>query len=269
MLQNLKIEWLKIKNYKVFQVFSILYVLGILAIVLIFYYIYIKIVESMPVIGQMQKAEDKKDLFDLFGAENIWKSITYSTSFLLYLPGMIIISLFTNEVNFKTHRQNIIDGWKRETFIYSKITLIVCFSIIITLVNALAVIVMALITKNPISFEGSYMLVYSFFQAFTYLLFALTLATIFRKSGVAIILFFVYGLLLELLFAGLINSKLGLTPAGYFLPLQVADSLTPMPKGNNLFYPNMPEQYIMLIGTVVMCSVYIFFAVRKYKYDDL
>ena len=42
----------------------------------------------------------------------------------------IFINLFINEVNFKTHRQNIIDGWKRETFIYTKIGLILCMTLV-------------------------------------------------------------------------------------------------------------------------------------------
>src|SRR5437764_14306497 len=108
MFKNLQIEWMKIKNYRVFQVFSVLYMLGILIIIYIFYKIYIQLTGRLT-------GRDNMDLFKLFSPENIWKTVCFATSFLLYLPGMILINLFTNEVNFKTHRQNIIDGWKRET----------------------------------------------------------------------------------------------------------------------------------------------------------
>src|SRR5215203_1969474 len=73
-----------------------------------------------PIDGRLT-GQDNNDLFKLFSPDNIWKTVCFATSFLLYLPGMIIINLFINEVNFKTHRQNIIDGWIRETFIYTQI----------------------------------------------------------------------------------------------------------------------------------------------------
>lgn len=147
MFKNLRIEWMKIKNYRVFQVFSFMYIAGILLIIYIFYKIYINLIGSIQesVTGMQSEGSD---LFQLFGQENIWRTVCFSTSFLLYLPGMIIINLFINEVNFKTHRQNIIDGWKRETFIYTKIGLIVCMSVVITLMNLIATLIMANITGS-------------------------------------------------------------------------------------------------------------------------
>ncbi len=262
MLHNLKIEWLKIKNYRVFQVFSALYLVGILGIIFIFYKVYQSFVDQLT--NGMAKAGS--DMFALFSSDSIWNTVCFSTSFLLYLPGMIIILLFTNEVNFKTHRQNIIDGWKRETFILSKISLIACISLVTVLMNVVAVFMMCQMTKTAFSFNVE-VFGYCFLQSFTYLLFALTLATLFRKSGIAIILFFIYGLILEGILIWAVNK--GLSPAGYFLPLQVADSLIPFPKGQGALYPNLPEKAVMLLGTLGMCGIYIFFAVRKYTKDDL
>ena len=130
MFRNLQIEWMKIKNYRVFQVFSILYLLGIVVIIYIFYRVYMDVMRQLvsSVAPNSHAAEEGRDFLQLFTANNIWNTVCFWTSLLLYLPGMIIISLFINEVNFKTHRQNIIDGWKRETFIFTKLGLIVCRS---------------------------------------------------------------------------------------------------------------------------------------------
>src|SRR4051812_23731907 len=108
MFRNLQIEWMKMKSYRVFQVFSVLYMIGIVLIVYIFYKWY------MALTGRLT-GRDAQDVFRLFSPDAIWYTVCFFTGFLLYLPGMIIINLFINEVNFKTHRQNIIDGWKRET----------------------------------------------------------------------------------------------------------------------------------------------------------
>lgn len=261
MLKNLRIEWMKIKNYRVFQVFSVLYIIGILAIIYIFYRVYINLISSVT-------GGRARDLFDLFGPENIWRTVCFFTSFLLYLPGMVIINLFSNEVNFKTHRQNIIDGWKRETFIYSKIALIICISIVITITNLLAVLVMCQVTNSTFSFQGAETLIFCFLQSFIYLMFALTLATLFRRSGVAIIIFFIYGLILEFLLIWLFNN---IYPGlGNYMPLQVADSLIPLAgMRDSWLYNNLPSEIVVTLVALAFAGLYIFLAVRKYKRDDL
>ncbi len=266
MLKYLRIEWMKIKNYRVFQVFSALYLLGILLIIYIFYKVYIKIIASIQQSMTGVKTEGS-DLLGLFSSENIWSTVCFSTSFLLYLPGMVIINLFINEVNFKTHRQNIIDGWKRETFIYTKISLIACISLVITIMNLIATFIMFKITDTAFSFSGIEILGLSFLQSFVYLMFALLLATVFRRSGIAIIVFFIYGLLLELLFMWLFNQII--PGMGHFLPLQVADSLVVFPKLRDELYVNLPGVWIMVMAALAFAALYIFLTVRKYKFDDL
>ena len=260
MIRNLQIEWMKIKNYRVFQVFSVLYMMGILIIIYIFYKIYTQLTGRIT-------GRDNADLFNLFSEDNIWTTVCFSTSFLLYLPGMIIINLFINEVNFKTHRQNIIDGWKRETFIYTKIGLIVCISLAVTIMNIFAAMIMCNVTNTPFSLlAGLDTLGLSFIQSFVYMMFALLLATIFRRSGVAIIVFFIYGLLLENFFMWLFwKISPGLQ---HFLPLQVVDSLISFPGMDGIFGTN-PGLAVMIPAALAFAGLYIFLAVRKYKYDDL
>jgi ABC-2 type transport system permease protein len=261
MFKNLRIEWMKIKNYRVFQVFSILYMLGILIIIYIFYKIYLSLM------GRVTGQEEGADFFNLFSSDNIWATVCFSTGFLLYLPGMIIINLFINEVNFKTHRQNIIDGWKRETFIYTKFQLILCMCIAIALMNTLATFIMCQVTNVTFTLGGLDILAFSFIQSFVYLSLALLLATVFRRSGVAIIVFFAYGLLLESFFMWVLWR---IAPGGaqHFLPLQVADSLISFP-GMDGIYGNNPGWKVMLPAAIAFAGLYVYLAVRKYKYDDL
>lgn len=265
MLKHLQIEWMKIKNYRVFQVFSALYLAGIVLIVYIFYRVYLNLVGSVQesVTGTKGRGSD---ILNLFSSDLLMQTVCFWTSFLLYFPGMIIISLFINEVNFKTNRQNIIDGWKRETFIYSKIGLIFCMSVIIAIMNLIAGFVMAQVVDVAISADAFKIIAFSFVQAFVYLMFALLLATFFRRSGVAIIVYFIYGLLLEPFFMWLVSK---ISPSvQHFLPLQVADSLIPFPRFRDL-YASLPSETVMLIASLAFAGLYVFFTVRKYKYDDL
>jgi hypothetical protein len=266
MIRNLQIEWMKIKNYRVFQVFSVLYLFGIIAIIYIFYKVYIQITGRIMSMGN-PNPRDGQDLFALFSTNNVWKTVCFSTSFLLYLPGMIIINLFINEVNFKTHRQNIIDGWKRETFILTKIGLIFCIAIVVTVMNIVAAFIMCQVTNTDFSLvAGLDTLGLSFIQTFIYLMFALLLATWFRRSGVAIIVFFIYGLLLENLFMWLVSKII--PGMQHFLPLQIADSLIPIEKMGSIF-ANNPGLAVMVPAAIAFAGLYIFLSVRKYKYDDL
>ncbi|MEZ5035184.1 MAG: ABC transporter permease [Chitinophagaceae bacterium] len=260
MFKNLQIEWMKIKNYRVFQVFSVLYLVGILLIIYIFYKIYTQLIARVT-----GGADD--DLFKLFSQDSIWTTVCFATSFLLYLPGMVVINLFINEVNYKTHRQNIIDGWKRETFIYTKIALIICMSIVVLLMNVVATYIMCNVTHTPFSIShGLDILGLSFLQTFIYLMFALLLATFFRKSGVAIIVYFIYGLLFESVLMW-IFSKI-IPGSQHFLPLQVADSLISFPEMKGIF-DNNPGLPIMLFAALAYAVLYMYLTVRKYKYDDL
>jgi ABC-2 type transport system permease protein len=269
MFRTLHIEWMKIKNYRVFQVFSVLYMLGIVVIIYIFYKIYMEVTRELMSMGNPDspQAREGRDIFQLFSADAIWNTVVFWTSLLLYLPGMIIISLFINEVNFKTHRQNIIDGWKRETFIYTKIGLIICICLVVTLMNILATFIMCQVTGIEFSLlSGLDTLALCFIQAFVYLMFALLLATFFRKSGVAIIVFFIYGLILEFPLMWLFSK---IVPGmQYFLPLQIADSLIPFPQMRQ-FYADLPGLPAIVTGALAFLGLYIFLTVRKYKVDDL
>ena len=261
MLRSLQIEWMKIKNYRVFQVFTVLYLLGIIMIIYIFYRIYMQLTSRLT-------GNDSTDLFNLFSSDNIWKTVCFFTSFLLYLPGMIIITLFINEVNFKTHRQNIIDGWKRETFIYTKIGLIACISLVVTIMNIIATLLMCNITNTSFDIvEGLPVLGCTFIQSFIYLMFALLLAILFRRSGVAFIVFFIYGFLLEYLLMWLLWELLPGTQ--HYLPLQIADSLVTFSGLDISIYSGKPALWIMVLAAMAAAGLYVFLAVRKYKYDDL
>jgi hypothetical protein len=133
--------------------------------------------------------------------------------------------------------------------------------------NIVATFVMCQITKIDFSLtSGLDTLGLCFLQTFIYLMFALLLATFFRRSGVAIIIFFIYGLILESLLMWLFSK---IYPGvQYFLPLEVADALIPFPQMKHI-YADLPGQTPLLIGAIAFLALYIFLTVRKYKFDDL
>jgi ABC-type transport system involved in multi-copper enzyme maturation permease subunit len=178
--------------------------------------------------------------------------------------------LLTNEFNFKTHRQNIIDGWTRKQFVTVKFVFALLFSMAATIFNFLVALLFGLITTGShFSFSGMENVIYIFIQTFAYITFAMFLAILFRKSGAAIAVFFLYGLIFEWLITLLINLKFELSPIGYFLPLQVTDVMLPIPFGDKVIYKDAPDVWIMVIASLVYIGGYYFFALKKFTKEDL
>ncbi len=262
MLHLLKIEWLKVKNYNAFWIFTILYAFAILGINYTGFYLNEVAVENMPA-SQMIIGTP-------YAFPKVWQTVGYMSSWLLYFPGILFIMLFTNEFNFKTHRQNIIDGWTRKEFVTVKFVFAILFSAVATIFISLVALLFGLITTGShFSFAGMENVIYIFIQTIAYITFAMFLAILFRRSGAAIAVFFLYGLIFEFLFSVLINMKLGLTPVGYFLPLQVTDVMLPAPFGTKLIYKDSPDVWILVIGSLVYIGAYYFFALKKFTKEDL
>ncbi len=258
----LKIEWLKVKNYKAFWIFSILYFFAILGINYTGYYINDLTATSIP--------QSQMLLGTPYGFPKVWQTVGWMSSWLLYFPGILFIMLLTNEFNFKTHRQNIIDGWTRKQFVTVKFVFAVIFSAIATMFNVLVALLFGFLTKGShLSLDGMQNIGYIFIQTVAYITFAMFLGVIFRRSGAAIAVFFLFGLIFEWLIAALLNFNFHLTPIGYFLPLQVTDVMLPIPFGNKVIYKDAPEEYILVFASLIYIAGYYFFALKKFTTEDL
>lgn len=147
--------------------------------------------------------------------------------------------------------------------------MVVLLSVTITLLNFISAIIFGKMTAGEFSTNGIEYMGYVFLQSLAYIFFALLLAVLFRRSGLAIIVFILYGLIFEWLITALLTFPAKLTPYSYFLPLQTSDVLVPFPFGKDVFYPNMPAVGALIAGIVVYVSLYVFFTRKKFVTDDL
>jgi len=261
MFRLLKIEWLKVKNYKAFWVFLALFVLGLLSINFLVYYIQVTF-----------KQESKMPIeFFPYSYPSIWQTIGWISSWLLYFPGMLMILLITNEFNYRTHRQNIIDGVERNDFIKVKILVAVILAVLATIIGFFNVIIFGAVHGSSFSVEGSRFLFYTFIQNLNYILLAMLLGFLLRKSGLAIIIFFLFGLIFEQILWGLVDGKiLNKAVTLYYFPLQSSDVLVGPPKffGMNM-YGTPPAEWILVLVSCFYICLYIFLTLRKFKKEDL
>src|SRR5437764_10406442 len=117
MLKLLKIEWMKLRYYRTFWILTSLYLASIVGINFIGYKIEQRIFEEKQSKGIAELIIGQRR----YSFPTVWQMTSYLSSFLLFLPGLLMIIFITNEYSYKTHRQNVIDGWSRNQFISVKL----------------------------------------------------------------------------------------------------------------------------------------------------
>ena len=262
----LYIEWMKLKNYRTFWVLSILYLVSITGINYIVFRIQQHILQE-----QQAKAVAQMVMGSIpYSFPTAWQMTSFVSSFLLFIPGLLIIISTTNEYSFKTHRQNIIDGWSRRQFISVKIA---C-CIIIALISAIMVAITSVIFgfaegSNDFSTEKMQYILYYFLQALSYSMAALLIAVLVKRGGLAIGIYFLYAVVLENVLKLVLNNYFD--PVGRYLPLQSSDELIPMPlfeavQKQFMAPPNYTAQLIM---TAVYITAFFLLTRRKFETADL
>jgi ABC-2 type transport system permease protein len=267
MLQLLKIEWLKVKNYRTFWILSALYLLSIWGINYIVYVIQQKVYHD-------QKAGDMAKLFlggPPYAFPKVWPMTVYVSSFLLFIAGLIMIIIVTNEFSFKTHRQNIIDGETRTQFIVTKLMCGVIVALVSTLFVFFTAIFFGLTAESgDFSFENIRYILYFFLQALSYCWLAVFFSLLFKRSGISIGVFFLYTIVLENVLVQALNYYAHGT--GKYLPIQSSDELLPIPVLENLQkeISNTDVNTTLQLGFVLLyLAAFFFFCKRKFETADL
>lgn len=265
MFSLLKTEWLKLKNYKTFWILSLLYIFCIFAINYIAHFFIGKILTEKVAKGMAEMVIGVSP----FGFPDVWKTVSYMSSFLNILPGFLIILLTTNEYSYKTHRQNIIDGWSRKQFIRQKIILCEIFAIISTIVTAITALGFGLLSDKAFTWGGFKYIGYFFIQALSYNLFALLLAVLIKRGGLAFGVYFLYTAVLETLFSNILSHYS--TNAGRYLPLEASDNLIPPPVLENVqkTFITIPDYQLLFFASLIYLIIFQVIIRWKFLKSDL
>lgn len=159
---------------------------------------------------------------------DVWGNIGFWGGMFITFLSILVIITVTNEFSFKTHRQNVMDGWSRLNFYHAKVAGIV----VLSLMGALYVFILGILFgwSNSGSlanaFAGIESVFYFFLLSLNYLGFAMLMAIFIRRSGLAIGLFILYAYVVENMAGGIINFATD-SHIGDYLPLQASDELLP------------------------------------------
>jgi hypothetical protein len=216
----LKIEWLKWKSYRPFWVLMSLYpaaLFGVLLLLVRFYqFLVTKEAQASTLIGSLP-----------FAFPGIWHTVTYVASFFHFIPAVLILLSVCNEFQFRTHRQNLLDGWTRWQFFVAKLSGAGLVSLICLFWVALAGLLVGLYQGGSFSLRGTEVLGQFLLQCALYNSLALFIGFWLRRGLVSLAVFLVYSNFLEKVVAGI--ASIQMDRIGYYAPLQVANQLIPFP----------------------------------------
>lgn len=260
MLKNLKIEWLKVRSYRTFWVLLALFIICTVGVNYIVY---------------QSKSDVKMQPVSMlignpFSFPDVWHTVGYISSFLLFLPGLIVLILVTNEYNYKTHRQNIIDGISRFDFVVTKIFLAIEFALLATLLSFIIAMVIGLCSgSTSFSLNNLNYIFYFFLQALTYTFSGVLFGFLFKRSGLAIALYFIYLIFIKNILSFLANHFL--SGMGDYFPIKSADNLIPLPFFRNITQNVFmePNETLLIIFTIGYLAAFCFIVIKKFTTEDL
>lgn len=264
MINLFKTEWLKIKTYRTFWV-----LLGAFIVMypLTFYFSASKFMahKSADI-----KEEMVKSFIGLpFVFPKVWQSAGWLGGLFFVLIGMLFILLITNEVQYRTHRQNIIDGWSRMDFLKAKLTLLIFF----VLISVAVVFITGLFTGLVFSdnaghlLEGIYYLGYFALMALLYLAVAFVVAMLVKRTGLSIIIYFAIVCIADNLLWLMLTLKD--SQLGYFTPLEVVDSLLPNPFKPGLLEKRTVSDTSLIAAAACYVCLFSFVIIYYFKNADL
>ena len=196
MIRAFKLEWLKIRNYKVFWILLVMYILALFIITslgMVFF-------EFLKSKGADFQGIDPT-ILPIYDFPDIWQNTTYLGSFAKVLLAFIVIISVNNDTTYNTMRQNIIDGISKREFLLSKLSLILFLATISTSCLFVFDMVNGSIHSHPLGLahrfdELEFLAVY-FYDIVIYCSLAFLLALLIKKSGFVIIFLALYSLLFE------------------------------------------------------------------------
>lgn len=193
MVRAFKLEWLKIRHYRVFWILFGLYLVTQFIITNGGTFI-LEWLES--------KGADfegiQPSIIPIYDFPDIWQNSVWLASFPKVLISFIIVVSVNNELTYNTLRQNIIDGISKKEFLMSKFTLILFIAGICTIFLIVTGLITGFVYSHVtdakyIFAELDYIFGY-FLQIVAFCLFAFCIALVIKKAGFAIVVIMIYSI---------------------------------------------------------------------------
>jgi ABC-2 type transport system permease protein len=167
-------------------------------------------------------------LVSLYTFPYVWHNVAYLSGFLKIFMAFLVIIFTTAEFSYKTIRQHIIFGMGRTSFFVSKFLMVVVIGFYLTLLTALVTFLLGISHTESLNwsvvYDKSWFLAAYFLEVLTFLVFALFVALLLRKTGLSLIVFAAYVYIGEPILRSIIGE-----PVSSYLPAKVISNLIVAP----------------------------------------
>lgn len=168
------------------------------------------------------------DAQNFFKFPHIWNTFTWIASWFNHILALIIIILITNEYNFRTFKQGIIDGLNRNQIVAGKLFVIVSLSISFTFVVFLVSAILGSINSDNFIdfFDKFYFLGIYILQTIAIMSFAMFIAFLLKNTALSIITYIgyiIFETIIRLIF------RISGSEIFYYFPMKIISNLTPRP----------------------------------------
>ena len=249
MLKLLKLEWSKFRKNTVIMLLSCFF--------LVFFpcSLYIgRFLDNIPdfIPGKV----------NIYVFPHIWDYLGYAGNWMVFFfLGVVIIYTVTIEVSNKTMRQSIINGMSRKEFLLSKLQNIIVLATLATAFYTLLSMTFGwLNTEEPTiakMMDNEWAIARFFLMSVAYMVFALMLAFLFRKAGLAVFFYLAYMIIIEFLLKILTQQYLFSNKYVNYYPMNAAEDLMPSPlfKIAKKLPNNIDYEFLLPYGEAAVLTV--------------
>lgn len=267
MISLWRTEWLKLRRLRPFWVVFWLYPLSLGGLLSIALWAESKAVSMAKSVGQALPGDLP------FAFPTVWQSVAYLASWLHLIPALLLVLHVTNEFTFRSHRQNLLDGWSRWQFLLAKLLVALSLSLFCTLTCLVMAVIGGLSTGSQPGLQGISYLGLFLLQLMVYQAFALLCAFIIRRGTLALAAFSLYAMMLENIAGFFLNRWL--PGYGSYLPLELAGGLLPIP----YLWENAPEAaqallsgppwHVVFAGSLLYLGLLVTLIWLRFRREDL
>ena len=239
MVRALKLEWLKVKNYRIFWVLAFMYLAALLII---------SSAGGLFLLWLKQEGADfngiDPTILPIFDFPDIWQNITYLGSYVKIFLAFIVIISVNNDITYNTLRQNIIDGLSKKEYIASKMIMIIAMALLSTLFLFIAGFINGSIYSHVWGlhyiFDEMEFLAAYFYEIVVYCTLAFLLALIIKKAGFVIVALFLYTIMFEPIAVAILENAPFFKESiwadiAQLFPIKALNNLIKVPFGKYLF----------------------------------
>ncbi len=199
-----------------------------------------------------------------FSFPGVWEYLGYSGNWtVFFFLGVVMIYLICAEINYKTERQSIINGLDRKSYFSSKLISLLALAIFATLYYSIWGISVGVIYTDNYDFgyifTNDWAIPRFLLMSIGYLSFAMVVAFVLRKSGLAIFVYFSYVLIIESIIRWQGHRKIFEGASTKYYPMNATEDLMPnpvwkladfMPMKDLSFDPLLPYSHAAIVSGI-------------------